>query len=472
MILSLIRIKRVGSYPLIQKERIQRLNNKPLNEEGKYVLYWMQAAQRAHYNHALEYAIKQANSLDLPLVVFFGLTDDFPDANLRHYKFMLEGLAETKQTLEDRGIQMLVEKTEPPKGILSLSSNSSLTVVDRGYLRIEREWRKRVSNNINCPLIEIETDVVVPVEQASNKEEYAAYTIRPKINDQLQNYLVEVEHHTPNQSSLDLDLKTSLVNLSQQETILKNLKVDRSVKPVDSFTGRHSKALENLEDFLENKLDDFPDKRNDPGENYLSNLGPYLHFGQISPLEIALKVIDTKSPGVDPYLEELIVRRELSFNFVFYNSHYDDLWRAIPEWAAETLKTHQEDSREYLYGSEEFENAETHDPYWNAAQNEMRFTGKMYGYMRMYWVKKILEWSETPKEAFETALKLNNKYELDERDPNGFAGVAWCFGKHDRAWKERPVLGKVRYMSSGGSERKFAIKDYVKKIEQFSQPGV
>ena len=200
-------------------------------------------------------------------------------------------------------------------------------------------------------------------------------------------------------------------------------------------------------------------------------MSPYLHFGQISPLYIALKVLETESLGKDSYIEQLIVRRELAYNFVYYNRNYDTI-KCLPPWATATLNVHKRDKREYIYTLEEFENAETHDPYWNAAQKEMVITGKMHGYMRMYWGKKILEWSKNPKAGFDIALYLNNKYELDGRDPNGFAGVAWCFGKHDRAWTERKVFGKIRYMNSNGLKRKFDAEAYVEKINKLTDSQV
>ncbi|MFB0501191.1 MAG: deoxyribodipyrimidine photolyase, partial [Candidatus Bathyarchaeia archaeon] len=243
-----------------------------------------------------------------------------------------------------------------------------------------------------------------------------------------------------------------------------SLNIDRSVKKVSDLRGGTKEAKKHLEDFLKNKLDKYPELRNDPTQDYLSNMSPYLHFGQISPLFVALKVLATDSLGKDAYLEELIVRRELSMNFVFYNQNYDS-FDGLPEWAKKTLREHEKDLRDYIYALEELENAETHDPYWNAAQEEMRIKGKMHGYMRMYWGKKILEWSRTPEDAFKIALYLNNKYELDGRDPNGFTGVAWCFGKHDRPWKEREIFGKVRYMNAKGLKRKFDADGYVTKIK-------
>jgi deoxyribodipyrimidine photo-lyase len=248
---------------------------------------------------------------------------------------------------------------------------------------------------------------------------------------------------------------------------LSKLRIDRSSEKVNAFQGGIKEALRHLEIFLDEKLDRFPELRNNPTLDYLSHMSPYLHFGQISPLYIALKVKQTKSPGIEAFLEELIIRRELSMNFVFYNDRYDS-FDGLPEWARKTLRSHQKDKRQYLYRLEELEQANTHDPYWNAAQKEMVVKGKMHGYMRMYWGKKIIEWSKAPEEGFHAALYLNNKYELDGRDPNGFTGVAWCFGKHDRPWGERPIFGNVRYMNDKGLKRKFDADDYVRMVNKLN----
>jgi len=447
---------------MVQKERIKSLNQKSIRK-GVYVLYWMQASQRAEYNHALEYAISKGNELHQPVIVFFGITDHFPEANERHYAFMLEGLREVKRSFEKRGIQMVVLHEPPEKGVMQMSKKASFVVVDRGYLRIQREWREYVAKRIDCPFIQVESDVIVPVEEASPKEEYAAATIRSKIHKKLDHFLVPLKRTEPAVNSFSIDFDSFDIN--EVGRAISKLQIDRSVQKVSSFQGGTKNALKHLEVFLEGKLDRFPELRNDPTLDYLSQMSPYLHFGQISPLLIALKVKGTKSPGVEAFLEELIIRRELSMNFVFYNEKFDS-YRAIPEWARKSLRCHQKDKREYLYRLEELETAKTHDPYWNAAQREMVVKGKMHGYMRMYWGKKIIEWSKTPEEAFRTALFLNNKYELDGRDPNGFAGVAWCFGKHDRPWRERPVFGNVRYMNDKGLKRKFDAEKYVKMMSQ------
>jgi deoxyribodipyrimidine photo-lyase len=447
---------------MIQKERIKALNNKEI-KKGVYVLYWMQASQRAEYNHALEYAILRANELHQPLIVFFGITDHFPEANERHYAFMLEGLREVKQSLGKRGIQMVVLHESPERGAMHMSKKGSLVVVDRGYLRIQREWRDNVAKRIDCPFIEVESDVIVPVEEASPKEEYAASTIRPKIHWKLSHFLIPLKHNNPVLDSLSLDFNS--FDISDVGKTISKLQIDRSVKKVGSFQGGTREALKHFKIFLEGKLGRFPELRNDPTLDYLSQMSPYLHFGQISPLFIALKAKETKSPGIEAFLEELVIRRELSMNFVFYNDKYDSI-EAIPEWAKKSLKAHQKDKRQFLYTLKELENAQTHDPYWNAAQKEMVVKGKMHGYMRMYWGKKIIEWTQTPEEAFRVALSLNNKYELDGRDPNGFAGVAWCFGKHDRPWGERPIFGNVRYMNDRGLKRKFDADQYVKMMSE------
>jgi deoxyribodipyrimidine photo-lyase len=445
---------------MIQKERLNQINRNEIRT-GEYVLYWMQASQRTGYNHALEHSISLANKLKKPLVVFFGITDSFPDANLRHYHFMLEGLKEVKASLEKRGITMVVHHRSPEKGVINLAKRASLVVVDRGYLKIQRKWRQYVARRLECPLIQVESDVIVPVQEASPKEEFSAATFRPKIKRKLGEYLVPLRSKSVKVSSLHLDFDS--IDLNDFDKVWSSLKMDRSITRVDDFHGGTGEAKRHLRLFMKSKMDQFDNLRNDPSLDYLSNMSPYLHFGQISPLYIALQIIKSNSPGKDSYLEELIVRRELSANFVFYNQKYDS-YEGLPDWAKRTLNEHKKDKREYIYSQNDLENAKTHDPYWNAAQEQMRITGKMHGYMRMYWGKKILEWLKTPEEAFRMALYLNNKYELDGRDPNGYTGVAWCFGKHDRPWGEREIFGKVRYMNAAGLKKKFDADAYVQKI--------
>jgi deoxyribodipyrimidine photo-lyase len=450
---------------MVHQDRIKLLNNKRACG-GKYVLYWMQAAQRAEYNHALEYAIERADTLKKPVVVLFGLTDKYPEANLRHYYFMLEGLRQTCQALKAKGIQLVIRRKSPALAVTELASNAALVVVDAGHLRIQTEWRSAAARKIRCTLCRVETNLIVPVDQASVKEDFSAATFRPRISKKLALYLAPIKHKKPKTDSLGL--KFDSFNIDNLDNAASQLNIDRSVPKAKDFHGGTTEAKRRLRDFLKNKLDKFAKLRNDPNATCLSNMSPYLHFGQISPLYIALEVAKTKKPGKDAYLEELIIRRELSHNFVYYNSRYDK-FESLPPWAKRTLNFHRSDKRQYIYSLQQFESAKTHDPYWNAAQKEMLITGKMHAYMRMYWAKKILEWTRTPQRAFKIALYLNNKYELDGRDPNAFAGIAWCFGKHDRPWPERPVFGKVRYMNQAGLKRKFNPEQYVKKIERLEK---
>jgi deoxyribodipyrimidine photo-lyase len=447
---------------MIQAERIRPLNGKR-SARGEFVLYWMQAAQRAGSNHALEYAAAMANELSRPLVAFFGVTENFPGANARHYGFMLEGLKETEEDLRERDVRLVVRRRSPEVGVEELASRASLVVVDDGYLRIQRKWRRAAAAKILSPLVEVSTNVIVPVETTSPKEEYSAATIRPKIWRHLEKFLVPVRKVPLRKSSLGMDLES--LDIRDPGEVLRALSVDRGVPESPDFRGGASEARKRLRDFVRRKLPAYAEDRNDPSLDGLSNLSPYLHFGQISPLEVALEVRKGGPYGRAPFLEELVVRRELSMNFVRYNGCYDR-FAGLPAWSRSTLLEHGGDPREFVYTRARLEAAGTHDPFWNAAQNEMVLTGKMHGYMRMYWGKKILEWSASPRQAFRTALALNDKYELDGRDPNGFAGVAWCFGKHDRPWGRRPVFGVVRYMNAAGLRRKFDIDAYVAKVEK------
>ena len=246
----------------------------------------------------------------------------------------------------------------------------------------------------------------MPVQTASPKEEYAARTLRPKINRLLHAFAVPLAEESINQSSLDICLPFETFDIEDISIALARLNVDKTVKPVDGYVGGTSRAKALLEDFVAHKLQGYAEWKNDPSLDYQSNLSPYLHFGQISPLYIYLRLAQVPEDVRGVFLEELIVRRELSMNFVHYNEHYDS-YDSIPTWAKATLDKHRNDSRPYRYARTVLEEAKTHDRYWNAAQFEMVLTGKMNGYMRMYWGKKILEWSTTPQEAYQTAVILN-----------------------------------------------------------------
>lgn len=462
-----VKVKRPTT--MIEKNRIDTHNNFKLNRDGKYFLYWMHSAQRIKNNHALSYAIKMSNKYNLPLLVCFFISESYPMANLRHFTFMLESLSDIKKKLSRRSIIFRIFKVNPATGCTLAATDAAAIISEKGMLKIHQQWIDKIISKIKIPFHTIDTNTVVPIKVASQKEEYGAYTIRPKIHKVMNKYLKNIS--IPKLKNTNIKDITSIfkennieeINLNNINDILINLDIDNSVPPSTLFKGGERQAIIYLKSFIKNKLVHYSNEKNIPHKNIQSQLSPYLHFGNISPITIALEVI--KSGVVcSSFIEELVVRRELAINFVSYNKNYDK-YSSIPSWAIKTLNDHKDDKREYTYSIKKLENALTHDKYWNACQREMLITGKMNGYMRMYWGKKIIEWSKTPQYAFKVITYLNDKYELDGRDPNGYSGIAWCFGKHDRPWKERSIFGKIRYMNSKGLERKFDMKKYIEYVD-------
>ncbi len=444
---------------MIQAERITMRGRKTSNG-GDYVLYWMQAAQRVKDNPALALAVEQADHRGLPLLVCFGLTPAYPEANRRHYAFMLQGIAEVRTLLQEQGIGFVLRIGEPPEVAVSLAGRAALLVMDSDSLRHQLAWRDRVVETVTCPVAEVETEVVVPMSALPAKPQYAARTLRPKIQALLEAFLVAADCRPPRRAWSGALPEGE--RWRDYRELLDRLEVDASVTEVEDLRGGPAAALARLDQFVTERLGEYETRRNEPAQAGTSGLSPYLHFGQISPLTIALAAKQSGSSGADAFLEELIVRRELAKNYVRYNPAYDR-YDGLPEWAQRTLADHAGDEREAVYSRAKLEGARTDDAYWNAAQRQMVRTGRMHTYMRMYWGKRILAWSRTPQQAFSTALYLNNKYELDGRDANAFTGVAWCFGLHDRPWQERAVFGKVRCMTAGGLERKFDMSAYLKQ---------
>ncbi len=456
---------------LVNRKRILQLNGRKLLQGP--VIYWMSRDQRVRDNWALLYAFEIAAELNTYVLVAFALTGSFPGANLRHYGFMLRGLAEIERMLAAKNIPFRLVTGNPPEsiGMLAKDVKAGAIVTDFDPLRIKKEWKNELVKIIDVPLFEVDAHNVVPCHIASDKQEFGAYTIRPKIKRLLNEYIEEFPEipasvNIGNREGVKGTNGRVLTTPTDWDAVKKILfaSINTEIREVTWLVPGEDAARTVLDNFIRNRLPVYNERRNDPNAGAVSDLSPFLHFGQISAQRIALELIKT-SPGdqnSEAFLEELIVRRELSDNFCHYNPFYDS-FEGFPSWAKSTLHSHRNDEREYIYSKDQFETGSTHDRLWNAAQGEMVTKGKMHGYMRMYWAKKILEWTSSPEEALAIAISLNDKYELDGRDPNGYTGCAWSVGGvHDRAWGERPVFGKVRYMNDKGCKRKFNTAEYIK----------
>lgn len=447
---------------MLNEKRIRLLQKG--NETNGPVVYWMSRDQRVQDNWALLFAQQFALEKKKALIVLFNLVPDFLEATIRQYGFMLKGLQQVESELNKFNIPFFLTLGKPEKEIpvLLKKINASILISDFDPLKIKRIWKRDVAKKISIPFYEVDAHNIVPCLYVSNKIEFGAYTIRPKIHKTLLEFMDEFPQ-------LKKMIKSELVSDRIDWNKIENsLKINKDVKEIDLVKPGEFAALKMLNHFLQNKLDDYNELKNDPTKDGQSNLSSYIHFGQISAQRIALEVEKSQanSESKKSFLEELIVRRELSDNFCYFNKNYDS-FDGFTQWAKNSLNEHRKDEREFNYSIDEFENAKTHDTLWNAAQKEMINTGKMHGYMRMYWAKKILEWTKSPEDALKIAIYLNDKYELDGRDPNGYTGIAWSVGGvHDRAWFERPVYGKIRYMNRNGAEKKFDVKSYINSFNK------
>lgn len=429
---------------------------------GACVIYWMQRAQRGLDNPALDVAVKAANELRKPLVVLFAPIPFYPHANLRHYHFLAEGIADIADDLAKRNAGFVL-RPYPESSLVQFCGEvrPALVIGDENPMREPEAWRRKAAKRLRVPLWTVDADVIVP-SKLLEKEQYAAHIIRPRLQAQLSKYLVSSQ----NQAVLvTWKKKKQVQSLTADVDITKGWKIDRSVAPCSNWRGGSREALRRLKEFIQNKLRGYGTGRNQPENHHTSQLSPYLHFGHIGPITIALAVEESDAPTADKeaFLNQIITWRELAINFVRFNLNYDDFESGEP-WAHRTLAKHANDRRPVLYSEAELENAETADSLWNAAQMQMVNTGWMHNYMRMYWAKKILEWSKSPAEAYSIAVRLNDKYEIDGRDPNGYAGIAWSIvGKFDRPWFERTIFGQIRYMSAASTGKKFDSKKYIQQ---------
>jgi deoxyribodipyrimidine photo-lyase len=412
------------------------------------VIYWMNRDQRVDDNWALLDAQAKAIESKQPLVVVFCLSKKMntksSSKNNKQFLFMKQGLLVVRDQLNKLNIPFIVRNGEAdielPKIIKQIKA--SHLFVDFNPLREVQAMVNSVKTKINITMFEVDAHNVIPAFYVTNKQEWGAYTLRPKVHKLLEKYLTEFP-------AVIKQAKTNLNIASDDKELL-----GEEIKVVDY-------ANLALKEFIEIRLKNY-DQRNDPNADATSRLSAFLHFGQLSAQRIALAIKQSELAS-ESFLEELIVRKELSDNYVLYNPNYDN-FEGLPDWAKKTLNKHLEDPRDYIYSLKQFEEGKTHDPIWNAAQLQMVKSGYMHGYVRMYWAKKILEWSKDPQAAIQTAIYLNDKYELDGQDPNGYVGVMWAIGGvHDRPWQERKIFGMVRFMNDKGMKRKFDVDAYIKK---------
>ena len=451
------------------------MNDLQENKGGRYVLYWMQMFKRPETNHALRFAIEKANGLGLPVVVYEGLKFYYPWANDRLHTFILEGVNENRKAFTKMGIRYVFylqkDKNDPKKTVAKLAEDAALIVTDDFPCFIIPGHNESIRKAAKVPVYAVDSNGVIPMS-CFEKEEYAAYTIRPKIHKRLEQYLVPFEEASIENKAPDLevDCPDTLFEDEEISKLVAKCDIDHSVKPSTVYKGGRKAGKARLKKFVANILPGYHETRNKPEKDGSSRLSAYLHFGFLSSLEIALAVreADADEEATDAFLEELIVRRELSYNMTRFNPNYDSL-DALHEWVQKTMNEHRDDEREFVYTAEQLERAETHDELWNAIQRELLVTGEVHNYVRMLWGKNVIGWTRNYEEAFDILEHLNNKYCLDGRNPNSYAGILWCFGKHDRPWMERDVFGKIRYMTSNSTGKKFRSKDYIEWTKELEK---
>lgn len=448
-------------------ERVVQLNDKPVNAKGRYVLYWMQMNKRVEYNHSLVWAIRKANGLNLPLVVYEGLKYYYPWASDRLHTFILEGVEEKRKAFEKLGIRYLFylqENSRSPKQVVArIAKEAAIIVTDDFPCFIIPGHNGKIAEKALVAVHAVDSNGIVPMSKF-DKEEYGAYTIRPKIHKLLDRYLIpfkeeKIEIKKP---LIEVDCPETKVTADSIADLVKDCAVDHTLAPSPYYHGGTANGRKRLKLFTDEILPGYEKYRSKPDIDGSSRLSACLHFGFLSSLEIALAVKDADAPdgAKNAFLEELIVRRELSYNLCRFNDKYDSL-ECLPDWVHKTMRAHAHDERQFIYSLDELEEGKTHDELWNAAQREMVRTGEMHNYIRMLWGKNVIAWSPSYEVAFETLVHLNNKYCLDGRNPNSYAGILWCFGKHDRPWMEREVFGMMRYMTSGSTGKKFDSKKYI-----------
>ncbi len=479
--------------------RIRKTNDQPINEKGEYILYWMIAFRRTGWNFALQRAVEQARELNRPLVILEALRCDYPWASDRLHAFILQGMADNARRLASRPA-LYHPYVEPEKGagkglLKALAEKACLVVTDDFPAFFLPNMVAAAAGKLPVCLEAVDSNGLLPL-RAADRDYPTAYAFRRFLQKELRGHLLELPAEDPLQGE-KLPVLEQLPQpirkrwpaaspelLAVKPETLAKLPLDHGV-PVAPVTGGTLAARRQLTRFLEERLADYAEHRNEPERQVTSELSAHLHFGHLSVHEIFARLSEREgwsigdlspdakgkregwwgmSPPAEAFLDELVTWREVGYNCCACRDDYDR-YESLPDWARQTLEDHESDPRPYLYSLQEFERGETHDPLWNAAQLQLVREGKMHNYLRMLWGKKILEWTRTPREALQVMVELNNKYALDGRDPNSYSGIFWCLGRYDRPWgPERPIFGKIRYMSSENTARKFSVEGYLRRF--------
>lgn len=475
--------------------RVFEKNSKETASDGAYVLYWMQVSRRFHYNYALEHAVEYANKLGKPLLILEALSCDYPWANDRIHRFILEGMSEHYEYATRKKLNYVAFSEWKPgeyeRLLMKLASSAAVLITDEYPLFPVRNRNETLSQKVKIPYISVDSNGLIPLG-LTDKDPYSAYLFRKIVQKKFIDAYTSPPASNPldrlkNRSEILLD-DLSSGSLSRPEKVFENipgfiegLAIDHSVKPVDWHGGR-SAGLDMLGKFLQNGLQVYDEKRNDPDEQKTSRLSPWLHLGKVSEYEIVRAVLEHQpegwhldmitdnngstgkffngNPNIDSFLDEVITWRETGFHFAHHRPDYDR-FGSLPDWALQTLNKHRDDPRKWVYSYEELATSQTHDELWNAAQTQLREEGMIHNYLRMLWGKKVIEWTPDPETALQYLIDLNNTYAIDGRDPNSYSGIFWCFGRFDRAWQERDIFGKVRYMSSDSTRRKVKLNNYL-----------
>ncbi|HSP07913.1 MAG TPA: hypothetical protein VLR94_12105 [Acidobacteriota bacterium] len=479
----------------INRLRVFHLNQRKPDPDGRYVLYWLQIQRRLESNFALDYAVEWANKLDRPLLLFEALQCDYPWANLRMHSFLLQGMRENQAVCAGMGRPYFAYVEQHPgqgRGLLrALSEDACLVVTDAFPAFVIRDHNEHLAPLLDVAFTAVDSNGIIPLG-SSAKAPYSAYEFRRL----MQKSFVEAYSHPPKKSALRGVKNLSPVNLDgiqrrwpvarleEGAPVTDGVSLDRSV-PAAEMQGTRKAALERLKQFVANDLLDYAQLHNHPDLQKTSGLSPYLHFGKISAHEVVAEVLGRQPkgwtidavaynrgsregffkghPSIEAFLDQLITWRETGYHYCHHVRNFDR-YESLPDWARRTLDKHAADQRQFVYTREQFEHAQTHDPLWNAAQNQLRREGVLHNYLRMLWGKKILEWSPEPRTALSTMIELNNKYALDGRDPNSYTGIFWTLGRFDRPWApEREIFGSVRTMSSENTARKVKVKEYLRR---------